>query len=77
MDDATIFYTGSRHTLAESISGASRRAVIAFGVAQPLSVKGEDLAFGELHSQRILPGRNLATIYKRSVLGISGRNAPD
>lgn len=77
MDDVTGFYTGSRQTLAESISGAPRRAVIAFCVTQPLSVKGEDFAFRELHSQQILAGRNLATIYKPSVPGISGRNAPD
>ena len=50
MVDAGGFYTGSRHTLAESVSGAPRRPIIAFGVAQPLSVKGEDLAFRKLHN---------------------------
>ena len=58
MDDASGFYTSSRCTLAESIGGAPRWAVIAFGVIQPLSVEGVGFAFRELHSQQILAGRN-------------------
>ena len=77
MDDASGFYTSSRHTLAESISGAPRWPVIAFGVIEPLSVKGEGLAFRKLHGQQILAGRNLATINERSVFEICCRNAPD
>ena len=62
MDDASGFYNSSRHTLAESISGAPRWAVIAFGVIQPLGVKRVGFAFRELHSQQILAGRDVATV---------------
>ena len=50
MDDASGFYTARRHTLAESTSGALRRPIIAFGLAEPLGVKGADLAFRKLHN---------------------------